>query len=154
MLHSLGLVLSYDTTEEYRKALPAEREQAPRGTFDEVKVDDRIITLQMDNFDILPVHSVKAANKALPMLIETATQSIMQSKRRKLVHNMSNGTMGMAAFNGEGYDWRNCSDVPSLSIRSAFIYSINSKEDQTFLTDFYVIAFVAALENLLELLGT
>ena len=40
VLHSLGLVLSYDTTEAYRRALIAEREQAPRGAFDEVPVDD------------------------------------------------------------------------------------------------------------------
>lgn len=63
MLHSFGLVLSYDTTEAYRKALIAEREQAKRRAFDEVPVDDRIITVQMDSFDINPVHSVKAAGK-------------------------------------------------------------------------------------------
>ena len=154
VLHSLGLLLSCDTTEAYRKALISEREQATRGAIHEVPVDDRIITVQMDNFDILPVHSVKAASKSPPTVSGTATQSIMLSNRRKLVHNASNATMGMAGFNEEMFHWRTWSLVPSLSSRNAFISSLNSKEYQSVLTDFYDIEFVAISEKRSELLGT
>ena len=88
------------------------------------------------------------------MVSGTATQSILQSKREKLVQNASNATMGMAGFNREWFYWRKWSDMPSLCSRNAFISSLNSKEDQSFLTDFYEIAFGAAFEKRSELLVT
>ena len=83
VLHSLGLVTSYDSTERFRKRLIAEREESAQGGFQNVNLHDRVVTVQIYNFDIMPFHNVKASGKSLPMVSGTATQSIVQSRKRK-----------------------------------------------------------------------
>lgn len=61
VLHSLGLVTAYDSTEPFRKRLIAEREESAQGGFQNMNLDDRVVTVQIDNFDIMPFHSVKAS---------------------------------------------------------------------------------------------
>ena len=89
VLHSLGIVTSLDRSESFHKRLIEEREQARRGAFEFVKVNDRIFTVHIDNFDILPPRSLKAAGKSLPMISGTATQSILRSRKRRRIEKAS-----------------------------------------------------------------
>ena len=154
VLHSLGIVVSYDAMQKYRKGLIAEREQAARGAFDEVKLDDRVITLQIDNFDMLPFNNVKAAGKAFPVISGTATQSIVQTRRRRFLSSFSFQALGGPTDSDMDNKWKDCREVQCMASREAFISSLNSDGDQRILEDFYDVAFCVVYENREELLGT
>ena len=56
VLHALVIVTSYDSTERLRKRLVAEREQSCEGAFENVQLQNRLTTVQMNNFYIHPLH--------------------------------------------------------------------------------------------------
>lgn len=153
VMNSLGISLSYDSSEMLRKNLIAERERADNGAFSDVNMEARIITVQIDNFDILPYHSVKAAGKALPMISRTPTQSIIHSKRTgesPSVHEHHKNNE-MPRLDGTG--WLPVDAVPCLSNRSAFVSSLHSENDKNILNDFMDLCFGTVLQDRSDLLG-
>ena len=129
-LHCQGIVVSYDTTEQFRKDLIAEREESCDGAFHNVDLNDRVVTVQLDNFDILPFNSVKAAGKRLPMVSGTATQSIVQTKRRKVDPSLHLVPSQIASNVELPSGWLDSSLVPSLRDRKSFVSSLHSESDE------------------------
>ena len=82
VLNALGLVASHDTTERFKKKLVASREAAPRGAMEGTDLTHGLLTVQIDNYDVMPFHSVKIAGKRKPVISGTATQAILRKRRR------------------------------------------------------------------------
>ena len=150
VLHALGVVTSFESSDSFRKQLIREREGAERGAFETVKLDDKIVTVQIDNFDILPFHSVKASGKVLPMVSGTATQRILRSRKRRRVQAAAeqDGTTFLALR--QASIWI----VPeqAFSNREQFAASFNSNRDRCILNEFYDIAFGIVFQKREELL--
>ena len=79
------MVTSFESSDSFRKQLLRERKGADRGAFETVKLDDKIVTVQIDNLDILPFHSVKAPGKVLPTISGTAAESVLRIQKRRRV---------------------------------------------------------------------
>ncbi|PXF47001.1 hypothetical protein BWQ96_03191 [Gracilariopsis chorda] len=155
VLHSLGLATSYDAMESFKKSLIAKREQSTRGAFEGVNTTDRLVSIQLDNFDILPFHSMKASGKALPMVSGTATQGIVQSRKRPKLHSavgINRSTEEPGALVEADTSWRSPSTV--LVDRATFSSSFNSVADKNILEDFYDMVFGVVLSRRDDLLGS
>ncbi|PXF42222.1 hypothetical protein BWQ96_08050 [Gracilariopsis chorda] len=152
VLHALGLVTSYDRAETFRRRLISKREQAERGAFDSVRLEDRIVTVQLDNVDMLPVHNVKAFGESLPILIGTATQGIIQCRKRKRVNDSTEtSTMTENRKDVNPNKWLRPKDIFKDRVSSAA--SFNSKEDRDILVEFCDLVFGIVLENRSRLLA-
>ena len=146
VLHSLGIVTSLGRSESFRKRLIAEREKATRGAFESVRVDDRIVTVQIDNFDILPLHSLKAAGKALPMISGTATQRILRSRKRRRIEKAScEEHIPCAQSTAPQCNWLRVNDT--FISREVFVASFNTEKDRCILNDFFDIVFGIVYQN-------
>lgn len=138
VLHSLGVLMSYGAIEDFKKGLISKHEEDENGAFQDVKVKDQIVTLQIDNFDIVPLQCNKAHGKKMPMISGTATQSIVQSRKPCTDVQRRNYTQTGSPV---AYKWLDINDVPSLQNRSAFIELIHNEDDRRILNDFINIAF-------------
>lgn len=87
--NAMGLNLSYNTTEAWRLRLISEREKAARGAWESVPyIDENAIpSCQFDNWDLLPLHVVKAERKVMPKV------------NGSLVHGVSRKRKGSSSFN-------------------------------------------------------
>lgn len=139
---------SYDTTDAIRKEHIAEREQAAQGAFEKVRLHDRVITVQIDNFEMLPHHSVKASGKGLSLISGTAAQSIVHN--RKPFHQQTQAQSVEQTIKSIN-TWLDPKQV--FSTRSAFISSFSSAEDQTVLNDFSDVVFGTVFQNRKALLA-
>ncbi|CAN8075141.1 unnamed protein product [Agarophyton chilense] len=91
VLHARTLTIPYESTLTFRMRLVSERGQPSQGVFYE-KIAEKIVTVQIDNFDVLPSPSVKAAGKQLLIVSDTATKGILQApKRTRLCHDCHDG---------------------------------------------------------------
>ena len=114
-----------------------------------MNLHDRVVMVQIDNLGIMPFHSVKASGKSLPMVSGTATQSIVQSRKRKRTFqdNQSTPTVRIALDN-----WLD--PKRTLLSLAAFVSSFNSPTDQCILNDFYDVVFGISYQNRDRLLGS
>ncbi|PXF42589.1 hypothetical protein BWQ96_07684 [Gracilariopsis chorda] len=80
-LNALGIKTSYDTLERYKNRLASDHESAPRRALSDVPLSDGLLTVQIDNYDVMPLHSVKIAGKKNPVISGTATQGVLRKRR-------------------------------------------------------------------------
>ena len=82
--NALGMTTSYCVTERYRLRLISEREKAARGAWEDVQfLDETVIpSCQFDNWDILPLHAVKAEGKVMPKVNGSLLQSVARKRKR------------------------------------------------------------------------
>ena len=149
VLHALVVVTSYDSTEKLRKRLVAEREQSCKGAFENVKLENRLTTVQMDNFHIHPLHSVKASGKTLPIVSGTVTQGVVQSIKRIGVWQ---DTPPSTSRDPVALDaWLDPKTV--LKSRTEFASSFYSDDYKSILDEFFDVVFGVAYESRAVLLG-
>ena len=80
VLNAMGMFLSYNVTERYRQKLIAERER--KGPWESSRLDPYALpTLQFDNWDIKPLHAVKADQKAMPKVNGSLMQAVTQKRK-------------------------------------------------------------------------
>ena len=149
VFHALGIVTSYDSTEKLRKRLVAEREQSCEGALENVKLEDRVVTVQMDNFDIHRLNSVKASGKTLPMVSGTVTKGVVQSRKRSRV---SQDTPASTSRDPVALDaWLDPKTV--LKPRAGFASSFYLDDDKSILDEFFDVVFGVPYENRAVLVG-
>lgn len=86
VLNSLGLFLSYTTTERYRQKFIAERER--NGPWDSTVVDTKVLhLLQLDNWDTTPLHAVKVDGKPTPKVNGSLLQGITKTGSLWIIWN-------------------------------------------------------------------
>lgn len=91
VLNSIGVCLSYDTTERFRMKLIAEREKF--GPWHSDNIDKSATVLcQFDNWDIKPLHSVKVDGKQLPKVNGSLLQGLPKKKRQRDINRAEHGT--------------------------------------------------------------
>lgn len=83
--NDLGLSLSYNKTEAYKLRSLSEREKGTRGAWENVPGlgDMSIPTSQFDNWDLLPLHAVKAEGKAMPKINGSLVQGVARNHKRR-----------------------------------------------------------------------
>lgn len=85
--HSLAIVTSLDSSQPLCQRLIAERELKAMETFVVVNGNDRVVTLQIEKFHILPLRILKASGKAFPMISGTATKLIVRNQKGRQIYN-------------------------------------------------------------------
>ncbi|CAN8071379.1 unnamed protein product [Agarophyton chilense] len=117
VLNSLGHSVSYASTEAYRLKLISDREKTPRGAWKNVPLSETsfLLTCQFDNWDLMPLHAVKANGKSMPKVNGALLQSVCRAKK-------NDETLSIVAGDNE---WK---PVPVLGDRNNFSANLASAE--------------------------
>lgn len=140
VLNAMGIFLSYNVTDRYRKRLIAEKEW--NGPWDSSLLDASALpTLQFDNWDIKPLHAVKADQKAMPKVNGSLMQAVKQKRHlmdTKTCHLMASG--GRRGTNG----WQPVSHLGDRKLLEGLSIHLRTRLFATNSTTWYLVSLLSS----------